>query len=192
MSSLSTGYGREETNLWNHSLSVATGAQILAADKGLNAEVAFTTGLIHDIGKVVISQALKGDYSQVIKSATEKQRSITSLEKEMFGMDHAEVGGRLLTRWNFSPNVIAAVRFHHNPMAAGEHKQLAGIVHTANLFSFHINQGSGHESYVRHFDKNCYDLLDLTPELIEQQYVPQVKEAFLKELQFSLGIQGTT
>jgi len=191
MSSLSAGQGREETNLWNHSLAVATGAQMLGRDKGVNEEVAFTTGLLHDVGKVVLSQAAEGQYGQILKEAREKQRSVTSVEKEKLGMDHAEAGGRLLGRWNFSQNVVAAVRFHHHPLGAGEHKPLAAVIHTANLIAFHINQGSGHESYVRFFDRNAVDdILDLTPEMIEQQYVPQVKEAFLKELQLSLGIQG--
>jgi putative nucleotidyltransferase with HDIG domain len=192
MSSFSTGHGREETNLWNHSLAVATGAKALAADKGVNVELAFTTGLIHDIGKIVVTDAAKGDYGQLIQEAAEKKRSVPSIEKEKFGMDHAEVGGRLLSRWNFSPNVIAAVRFHHNPIGAGEHKALAAVVHTANLLAFHINQGSGHDSYVRYFDQHCLDILDVTPEALEQQYAEQVKEGFLKELQFSLGIQGVS
>ena len=192
MSSFSAGRGREETNLWNHSLAVATAAQALAADKGVNVELAFTTGLIHDVGKIVVTEAAKGQYGQIIQEAAEKKRSVSSIEKEKFGMDHAEVGGRLLTRWNFSHNVIAAVRFHHNPVGAGEHKALAAIVHTANLLAFYVNQGSGHDSYVRYFDQHCLDILVLTPESIEQQYTEQVKEAFLKELQFSLGIQGVS
>ena len=121
----------------------------------------------------------------------EKQRSVTSVEKEKFGMDHAEVGGRLLNRWNFATNVVAAVRFHHHPGAAGEHKLLAAVIHSANLISFYMNQGSGHDSYVRTFDRNCIDdTIDLTPKTIEEQYVPQVREAFQKELQLSLGIQS--
>ena len=190
MSSLSSGFGREETNLWNHSLAVATGAQILAQDKNIQVELAFTTGLLHDLGKVVICHALNGEYSRLLQDAEQNSKQISALEKDLFGMDHAEVGARLLNRWNFSANIVAAVRHHHNPLVSPDQKELAAVIHVANLMAFHINQGSGHVGYVPYFNSESLELLGMSREALDEQYIPQVQEKFLKELQLSLGFQA--
>src|SRR4051812_35941180 len=75
------GYGREQGNLWNHSLATATAAEIFSRGKGDHPEVAFTAALLHDIGKLVVNQALDGDYSRLIKEAKEKQQPLSIIEK---------------------------------------------------------------------------------------------------------------
>jgi len=174
-------YGAEQINLWRHSLAVATGAEFIARDRGDNSEVAFTAGLLHDIGKLVVNKALDGDYSGVLKEANEKMLSIHVVEKGIFNMDHADAGGILLNRWNLPPNIVAAVRFHHKPAGAGESVRLASIVNVANYLAFTIGQGSGYQSYPRHVDPKALTNLRMTIEEVDQQS-DSVKELFEKSL----------
>ena len=76
---------------------------------------------------------------------------------------------------------MAAVRFHHEPMKAGAHCELAALVHVANLLAFYINQGSGHQCYALFFDGACLEVLGLTPVMIEE-FTPKIETAFEKEL----------
>ncbi len=171
------GYGREQGNLWNHSLATATSAEIFARSKGDHSEVSFTAGLLHDIGKLVVTRAMEGDYSKLIKEAKDKELPLTAIEKSLFNMDHGDAGGILLNRWNLPANIVAAVRFHHRPLGAGEHFRLAAIVHVADYLAFSIGQGSGHEAYARSLDPKALNLLRVTPEEVDA-YSEDVKEAF--------------
>ena len=173
------GYGREQGNLWNHSLAAATAAEMFSRDKGSPSEVAFTAALLHDLGKLVVTQALEGDYSRILKEATDKQQSLSAIEKTLFNMDHGEAGGILLNRWSLPANIVAAVKFHHRPSAAGDHTHLAAIVHVSDYLAFLIGQGSGHEAYARILDAKALKLLNVTADDLSG-YSAEVKEAFEK------------
>ena len=63
----------------------------------------------------------------------------TALEKEHYQLDHAELGGELLLRWNFPAAVVAAVRFHHSPETAGDYSGLAGLITIADCLAHIVN-----------------------------------------------------
>lgn len=172
-------YGADHINLWNHSLAVATAAEIIARERGDHSEIAFTAGLLHDIGKLVINKALEGDYASVLKEAAAKQQPIHLIEKSLFNMDHADAGGILLNRWNLPQNIVLTVRYHHKPNNAGDFVRLASIVHAANYLAFTIGQGSGYESYPRFIDPKALSALRLTLDELDQ-HSAEVKEAFEK------------
>jgi putative nucleotidyltransferase with HDIG domain len=60
-------YGLDEANLWNHSLAVATAAKFLTEEKMGYEKVAFTAGLLHDVGKIVFTQIFSGEYQNIVK-----------------------------------------------------------------------------------------------------------------------------
>ena len=175
------GHGTENANLWNHSLATAAAAELVARDRGENSEVAFTAGLLHDIGKLVVTKALDGDYQRLLTEAQEKQQPLFTLERALFNMDHADAGGILLNRWNLPANIVAAVRFHHKPAAAGDFIRLASIVHLANHLAFLIGQGSGYSSYVRFLDKKALDALRFDPEDLAA-FTEDIKRNFEKSI----------
>lgn len=121
--------------LWRHSVAVAVAAGVIAEEVKEDHPTAFTAGLLHDIGKVVLVSANKDRYAQAVLDAGLLRRTIPQSEKQLFGFDHCEVGARLLTRWELPPNIIAAVRCHHRPSDAGEFGRLAAVVALANLIA---------------------------------------------------------
>lgn len=174
-------YGAEQINLWNHSLAVATAAEIIARDRGDHSEIAFTAGLLHDIGKLVVNKALDGDYSSILKEAEAKQQPLHTIEKGIFNMDHADAGSILLNRWNLPQNIVLSIRYHHKPANAGESARLASIVHLANYLAFTIGQGSGYQSYPRFVDPKALSALRLTINELDQ-LSEAAKESFEKSV----------
>jgi putative nucleotidyltransferase with HDIG domain len=121
--------------LWRHSVAVAVAAGILGKETAESNAAAFTAGLLHDIGKVVMVSADRDKYAQAVLDSGMFGRPVVVTEKELFGFDHAEVGARLLMRWNLPLNIVAAVLHHHRLEGAESFERIAAVVHLANLLA---------------------------------------------------------
>jgi putative nucleotidyltransferase with HDIG domain len=121
--------------LWRHSVAVAVAARVLAKEVDESDPAAFTAGLLHDIGKVVMVSADRDRYAYAVLGAGVHKKPVTASEKELFGFDHCEVGARLLEKWNLPENIIAAVQCHHDLSAAKPFERLAACVQLANLIA---------------------------------------------------------
>ena len=123
------GYDFDLDDLWQHCLVVAYGSAFLIKQMGL-AELrdrAFTAGLLHDVGKLVIDQGLEpqDDVRPHKTISLDQERLVT-------GYDHAVAGAVLLEGWNFPDQLTEAIRWHHEPAAAGPNYRLAQAVHVAD------------------------------------------------------------
>ncbi|MCP4572191.1 MAG: HDOD domain-containing protein [bacterium] len=110
-----SGYGMGRDEFWGHCLTTAA-ASSLAAD--LRGDTrwrcqAFTAGLVHDIGMLVIDSHLSAEREQLPAAGDDMEQC--RLEIDHFGYDHAEVGGALAEAWGFPTTLTAAITHHHNP-----------------------------------------------------------------------------
>ena len=137
------GDDAEGAELWKHSVVTAVAAELIARDCGVDESLAFTAALLHDIGKAVLAEGLGQQYSQVVEEAAEQQQSLLEAEKKVLGVQHAEIGGRLLARWKFPASLVAGVWFHHHPATAEPHHKLASCVYLGNLIAYVIGDGNG-------------------------------------------------
>lgn len=131
-------YAAEASALWQHSLVTATAAEIVAAeayDLKIEAPVAFTVGLLHDIGKLAMSQGLTPELQAQIRDRINNENlSRLAAEKLVTGTDHAEVGACLLKSWRLPAEIIEAVGYHHQPPLVPQVK-LSAITHLANALA---------------------------------------------------------
>ena len=99
--------------LWEHSLKTAQFLENLARAKGfMDPSEALLTGLVHDVGRIaLVRQKEAPKYARL----TEASGAATWAETLLFGVDHAELGSRLLESWRFPEEIVEAVRFHHRP-----------------------------------------------------------------------------
>ncbi len=120
--------------LWDHSVACAVAARALAQKTGYKAkEEAFTAGLLHDIGKVVIDQYAPKDSAAIMKRV-DAGESARDAETEILGADHTKIGAWISERWHLPKTLCWVIQFHHEPMAdeiPGE-RDLVKIVATAN------------------------------------------------------------
>jgi putative nucleotidyltransferase with HDIG domain len=126
--------------LLKHSFTTARYARWIAraeAPRGQTSDQAFTAGLLHDIGKLLLAANHGDAYARCIEFARKEKRLLTHAEWEFFGTDHAQLGGCLLSSWGLPQPVVEAVALHHAPAWLGESNSFNATtaVHTANVFT---------------------------------------------------------
>jgi len=175
-------FGFQRVDLWQHSVACGTAAQILArnfADQ--DPEVAYTAALLHDIGKLVMAQVAKADYLAVLDACEPANRPHFRAEQQAFECDHAGIGSMLLKRWRFPDNIVAAVKFHHDPLNAPEDaRRLASLILAGNIISYRLNLGTGFPDYVVHPDPALLEPLGIQPEELPD-YQNEVQTTFKRE-----------
>lgn len=122
-------------DLWRHSLATGAAASALAKMRGTDPEVAFTAGLLHDIGKVRLVQTVGGEYANLVKEARGGLRPLYTLEAAKWGIDHAVIAGQLLKNWGFPFTMRDAVLLHHSVMGASANLEFAALIHIANYLA---------------------------------------------------------
>ena len=124
--------------LFEHSLLVAGLTRALAKEGGLSAterEMAFTAGLLHDVGKLILAENQAEEYQSVMELQVTYNINIWQAEWRVFGVTHAEVGAYLLSLWGFPDEQCNAVRFHHQPHLSKDNRfTILTAVHLANAF----------------------------------------------------------
>lgn len=121
---------------WKHSFMVGIAsrmvAQIYRKKRLVDLETAFSAGLLHDIGKLILEQYSNDDYLPVLKAAKEKGVPLVLAEKSLLGLTHADVSGMLVDKWQMPNELRGPIAFHHNPSEDKTSQEMAGIIHYAN------------------------------------------------------------
>lgn len=139
------GYDLDTGALWKHSVSCALLTEILARRLQRQPDSRlFTAALLHDMGKVVLSAYVQETFAAIKGLVREQGYSFVAAEREVLGIDHAELGGLIAEKWAFPRAIIAAVRYHHTPWLSGEDcSDLVGLVHLANCMALLTGIGGG-------------------------------------------------
>lgn len=126
--------------LWHHSLACALLSQELAQQLGVvSPPTAFTAGILHDIGRVVLGQLATNPGLPSDDPHTAPPRAHELLEREVFGMDHAEVAGLVGDAWRLPTTLVEALRTHHVEAAMLAADELPAILHVADQLA--LQQG---------------------------------------------------
>jgi HD-like signal output (HDOD) protein len=114
---------------WRHNLAAALICQRLSDAVGVPESNGYTAGLVHDIGQLALLTVYP-QYEKALASAGEREISPMELERELFGLDHAEAGRWLLSEWNFPVELQNVAARHENPPEApAEDGALIRLVH---------------------------------------------------------------
>jgi HD-like signal output (HDOD) protein/CheY-like chemotaxis protein len=106
--------------LWKHSTATAILAKRIAEEEGADkriAEQAFTAGMMHDVGQLMLAARLPARYEHTLTWSKRNNVPFPDAERKSMGASHAEVGAYLLGLWGLPDPMVEAVAFHHNPSA---------------------------------------------------------------------------
>lgn len=139
--------------LWQHGLKTGGYAKTIAKQEQASQTVmddAFTAGLLHDIGLLVLASNLPEDYKRVMALQKEREMSEWRAEQEVFGVTHTEVGAYLLGLWGLGEAIVEAVAYHHHPSACGDTAFCPlTAVHVANGFAEQETSGGNEQAPVQ-------------------------------------------
>ena len=149
--------------LWRHSLGVAITANLLATKLEIkNPEELFVSGLLHDIGKVVLYVKWP-DVGNSIKDAlkTCTDRSLFDVEQELTGLSHAEIGGYLAGAWHLPVTLREPILYHHNPTQAKDATLQTAIVHVADILVKGLACGNPGDDLIPPLSRPAWDQVGL-------------------------------
>ena len=176
------GYDLETGELWKYSVSSALIARELAEEKGAKeTHLIFTAALIKDIGKTILNQYVKDSFDNINALVTEQNYTFREAEKEVIGIDHAELGGRVAENWNFSPMMVEIIRNHHLPQESSISEFESSIVYMADTICMMMGIGVGSDGLAYRFHQKVVERLGLTEKDFQQiiagfgEKLPQVE-----------------
>jgi HD-like signal output (HDOD) protein len=110
----------DRMRFWRHSLETAIATRLIGEELGRKPlDELFITGLLHDLGLLLLETGDAAEFSRVWNAA-ETDSDLVQLEREAWGCDHAEVGAELLQQWNLPESIYVPVRNHHNTGIIGK------------------------------------------------------------------------
>jgi HD-like signal output (HDOD) protein len=123
--------GFDHKAFWRHSIASAACARVMARQIRFNQDYAFTAGLLHEIGRLVLVSCFPQHYARVLEYRTTHDCYLIDAERAVLGIDHIAAGQALAEHWNFSDTMRLAITGYHDPAAPGA-GFLAAIVHVAD------------------------------------------------------------
>ena len=152
------GYDLESGDLWQHSLGVAFGSRMVAKKQNSHLAVdAFTAGLLHDSGKLVLDQHVFEHRERFQEYLTDDQEGFLSAEKQILGFDHAEIASEVCKSWNIPKNITTAIKYHHDPSRAKD-SDLTYIVHMADTIAMMTGLGLGMDGMAYQMDPKAMEI----------------------------------
>jgi putative nucleotidyltransferase with HDIG domain len=163
--------GFNDKAFWRHSIATAACARSLARRLRFNQDVAFTAGLLHDIGRLVLVAGHTQAYAEVLAWRTSHDSDWLAAERAVLGVDHVEAGVALALHWNFSDTMRQAIAYHHAPETPGA-GFLAAIVHVANAVVHALDLAFDPDELVPDLSSVAWDAMGLN----EEAYVDLFRE----------------
>ncbi len=125
--------------LWQHSGATAALSRLVALEVNVDEGIAYTAGLLHDIGKMVLATAEGPKYAALMKQAGPHGNALNNAEQSAFGFGHAAVGARLLEKWKVPADILVPISRHHDLVITEPNAKLVAIVSLANVLAHNLN-----------------------------------------------------
>jgi len=173
---------------WRHSLATAFCSRLLAKKekKGgiVDPDAAFSAGLLHDVGKMVISCFLPKEYEKFKNERETDQKSLDyEVEDRTLGFNHAQIGGFLSVQWKIPHKLTNAIIHHHYPQACDEEDALTYVVCIANYLAKKTFYDSTSEHLIGSIDKSVLEYMQVSIESLEG-YKEELRDEYLKSETF--------
>ncbi|PCH84164.1 MAG: metal-dependent phosphohydrolase [Piscirickettsiaceae bacterium] len=173
---------------WSHSLEVALFAKFLTEHhpKGRQLSSIFISGLLHDIGRLVLYKKAPDLARSAVLLA--KARSISDVEAEIatFGFSHADVGGGLLALWKIPDGIQNAAQYHHQPELSETHPLESSLVYLANALVHEKATLDPHTEPSKLTVEPIWEAINLSPRILPA-VTESVNEQFNKTYRLFFG-----
>ncbi|KRB79536.1 HDOD domain-containing protein [Noviherbaspirillum sp. Root189] len=145
---------------WRQAIGTALCAKSLARMSNLNQDYAFISGLLHDIGKLVLVTRFPQQYEQARLHRIANDCYMLDAERAVLAVDHTAVGRALAEHWKFPPLIQRAIANHHAPLAQ-DLGDIPSVVHVANAVVHALDLGEQEDDLVPHIAENAWNSLNI-------------------------------
>lgn len=145
---------------WRHSIATAVCAKLLARQLNMNQEYAFTAGLLHDIGRLVMVSRFPAEFAHTLAYRKLHDCFMIEAEAATLGFDHATVGQALAEHWKFPISMQLAVARHHHPDSA-DAEPLAAVIHLAEALAHALDFAGVESAMVPMISEAAWNRLDV-------------------------------
>jgi putative nucleotidyltransferase with HDIG domain len=168
--------GFDDQAFWRHSIATAACAKVLARRLRFNQDYAFTAGLLHGIGRLVLVSSFPQQYQEAMAYRIANDSTVLDAERAIMGVDHVMAGVALAEHWQFSDTMKMAIAFHLEPEREGA-GLLASIIHVANAITHALDVAREEDELVPSVSPVAWNAIGLN----EEAYLHVFRET---ELQF--------
>ncbi len=176
---------------WRHSLCVGVTAKLLARRRGIDAKMVeeyFAAGLLHDIGKIPLNNALADDYVRTMSTADREGLALFAAERRALGIDHCEAGRIVAESWRLTGAIADTIAWHHDLGGySGEHGDILRTVAVANFFANREGIGFSGNLYPEKPSPEVYSLLGIEKGILEELVGPVNAEIEKAKVFLKLG-----
>jgi putative nucleotidyltransferase with HDIG domain len=156
-----------QDKFWRHSLAVGFCARLLARmgkSRGmLDPDAAFSGGLLHDIGKVILCCYLPKEYARIKEERESDRTSATfQIEERILGYNHSQIGGILAEQWKLPKRLHEAVTFHHHPQSTDGDDIIAHVIHVSNFVAKKTFYDQFEQHLVGNIEPGVLEIMQLT------------------------------
>lgn len=148
-------------SFWRHSLGTAVACRVIGVESGHpDADKLFITGLLHDIGRLVMCLAEPILMRDLMQRASETGDLLVDLERDVLGFDHADVGFELLAGWGLPGSLTEPVACHHQPQRSRHYQREVAILHVADITAHALFFGSSGERLIPPLSSFAWSLVE--------------------------------
>ena len=176
---------------WRHSLCVGVTAKLIAQRRGVDAksvEEYFAAGLLHDIGKIPMNDALAEDYVRAMALADRERLPLNTAETRVLGLDHCGAGAAVANAWKLTGAISDAIVFHHDiANYVGDYTEVLLTIAVANYYAGREGIGFSGNLYPEKLNPDIYGKLGIPKSLLEELDGPVNAEIEKAKIFLKLG-----
>lgn len=153
---------------WLYSLSVGIASELIAKTLGYDGErqsELFSAGHLHAVGKSILDQHLHREFIRIMQRTKKDDIPMYEAEKEVAGLTHCEIGGRVLEKWGLPGVISECAEHYYEPEPSGPEEVV--VVHLASVLTKTKGYGFSGDQDLSYLDEDRVDELELSDEEFE-------------------------
>ncbi len=155
-------------SFWRHNVSCGICARAIGAwDQKLNSEKLFLSGILHDIGRLIMLENRPNLANKALDLHKETGELLFLSERELWGTDHAAIGAALVEHWKLPAFLAEIVLYHHEPLDAPNLTYECCIINIADTVTKAMEFGSSGDCFVPPIEPTVWDKINLSPKYLD-------------------------